>query len=97
MPFSRKNTIDFNDQSLSLLNALQRLNDEIDQLYTAINTTASTIKPDAVNSEKCGGYVPGDGANKIVVRNGDGNITGNITGTAYNIPTSDVGGNIWIG
>lgn len=64
---------------------------DLTTMYQQILTEMEYANVDTVDGKHADGT-----ANNIPLLNGSGNLTDDTEGTAWNIPTSDVGGNIWI-
>ena len=64
---------------------------DLTALYQQILLELQYANVDTVDGKHADGT-----ANNIPLLNSSGNLTNDLEGTAWNIPTSDVGGNIWI-
>jgi len=77
----------------------EKLQKEIEHIYACMNDLLNTQVPTLLenfDADKVDGYHATNTANNLPVLDSEGNLTVDTTGTAYNIPTGNVGGNIWI-
>jgi len=78
--------------------SVEKLIKEVGKIYADLEETISQVNTLLANGDvdKVDGKHCDNTANNAPYLNASGHLTVDTEGTAWNIPTSDVGGNLWI-